>query len=358
MGRMRTPTIVLTMCAALPAAGCATFHPDRSAFSIARWRQRVAAAEERNMVRPRPASLHQPPFNAARGTDGRVTARGSGEPASTVDWADADEKIIMLADFGPADLDWEQGAGETAESPRRRSTRGPLPGFWETVDRDLRRMPQSLWEDTKAVYTKPLNLAILGGAGAASLAVRCAGVDGKIADSHAHHDVFRDEWADAVGVLGNPGTHFAAAGLWYLVGQQTQDEKTYEVGRTLFNALIINGLTTMALKVAANTDSPNGEGPAWPSGHTSSSFTVAEVLNQSYGPWVGVPAYALAGVAAFGRIDDEEHDFSDLIFGMALGIVVGHTVAAEHEFEIFGGEITPYVDPYTGGGGLAWVKYW
>jgi membrane-associated phospholipid phosphatase len=117
-------------------------------------------------------------------------------------------------------------------------------------------------------------------------------------------------------------------------------------------------LTTTALKVAANTDSPNGEGPAWPSGHTSSSFTVAEVLNQSYGPWVGVPAYALAGVAAFGRIDDEEHDFRDLIFGMALGIVVGHTVATEHELEIFGGEITPYVDPYTGGGGLAWVKYW
>ena len=42
-------------------------------------------------------------------------------------------------------------------------------------------------------------------------------------------DVWRGE---AFGFLGNPATHFGLAGVWYLLGQQKQDEKTFEVGRT------------------------------------------------------------------------------------------------------------------------------
>ena len=264
---------------------------------------------------------------------------------------------LMLSDYGDEGRTTSDVGERALYAGAERSgvDRGPLPGFWDTLERDLKRMPRSLWDDTKAVYTDPGNLVILGVAGASSLAVRCSGVDGKIDDSHGRHDTFQDEWSDAIGVLGNPGTHFAMAGPWYLLGQQTQDDQTYEVGRTLFNALAINGVSTMLLKVAADTESPNGEGLAWPSGHTSSSFTVAEVLRVSYGPWVGVPSYALATLAAFGRIDDREHDFSDVLFGAALGIVVGHTVADGHRPEIFGGEITAYVSPTSGAGGIAWV---
>jgi hypothetical protein len=32
-------------------------------------------------------------------------------------------------------------------------------------------------------------------------------------------------------------------------------------------------------------------------------------------------------------------------------------VAGEHEFKLFGGEIVPYVDPYSQTSGLAWVKH-
>ncbi|UCD29909.1 MAG: hypothetical protein JSV03_05385, partial [Planctomycetota bacterium] len=39
--------------------------------------------------------------------------------------------------------------------------RGPLPGFFETVKRDLKEMPCVLWEDTKSVYTDPFNLIFL-----------------------------------------------------------------------------------------------------------------------------------------------------------------------------------------------------
>ena len=65
---------------------------------------------------------------------------------------------------------------------------------------------------------------------------------------------------------------------------------------------------------------------------------------------------ALSGLVAYERMDDREHHFSDVVFGAALGFVVGKTVAKGHSPEIFGGQIVPYVSPYSGGSGLAWVK--
>jgi hypothetical protein len=233
--------------------------------------------------------------------------------------------------------------------------RGPLPGFWDTVRRDLELMPRSVWEDTKAVYTNPTNLVVLLSAGAASLAVRPE-VDDDFEDSLRDKDIFKDDWSDAFGALGNPGMHFAAAGLWYLVGQQAQDVKTYEVGRTLFNALAINGASTMLLKLATLTHVPNGEPLGWPSGHTSSSVAFAVVMNEAYGPLAGIPLFGLAGLVAVERMDDEEHHFSDIVFGAALGYVVGYTVAKKHRPQIFGGDIVPYADPVSGSSGIAWVK--
>jgi len=323
----------------LACAGCAVAPARGPGEAMQSLRLSLARAERRNL-----SDLNKAPVC----TKQQEEPSWGAEPALTL------SALPDFGDEGPSEDSTSEPAFYT-EATQSRTDRGPLPGFWDTMRRDLKRLPRSLWDDTKAVYTDPGNLVILGVAGASSLAVRCSGVDGKIDDSHGRHDTFQDEWSDAIGALGNPGTHFAMAGLWYLLGQQTQDDKTYEVGRTLFNALAINGVSTMLLKVAANTESPNGENLAWPSGHTSSSFTVAEVLNVSYGPWVGVPSYALATLAAFGRIDDREHDFSDVLFGAALGIVVGHTVADGHRPEIFGGEITAYVSPNSEAAGIAWV---
>jgi hypothetical protein len=142
----------------------------------------------------------------------------------------------------------------------------------------------------------------------------------------------------------------------YYVGQQMQHAKTYEVGKRMISALAITGASTMFLKVAANTESPNGEELAWPSGHVSSTMAIATVLNDAYGPLVGVPMFGLTALVGVERLDSEEHHFSDLIFGAALGWVVAETVMKEHRPEIFGGEIVPYVDPAGRHAGVAWVK--
>lgn len=233
--------------------------------------------------------------------------------------------------------------------------RGPLPGFRQTLKRDLKRWPKELWHDTVNVYTEPVNILILLGAGGGAIALNQHGDDAN-ARFFKREDHFSQNWRDAFSLAGSPATHFVVAGLWYTIGIKAQDDKTYEVGRKLIDALVINGVSTVAIKAVSGRHSPNGESQAFPSGHTSSTVTLAAVMHEAYGPLVGLPLYGLSALAAIERLDDREHWVSDVVFGAALGWVVGHTVASGHRPEIFGGEIAPYVNPDANIAGLAWVK--
>ncbi len=233
---------------------------------------------------------------------------------------------------------------------------GPLPGLWDTLKRDVKAMPGDLWRDTKKVYGSVPNLLILGLTYGGSLAIQETGPDKTVEDGLRGHDVFKDDFNDVFGALGNPGTHFALAGAWYLVGQQTQNDKTYNVGKKLFSALIINGASTMLGQAASWDDGPNGEWGTFPSGHTSSTFCFASVMHQEYGPLVGIPLYGLGALVAIELLDYDEHNLTDVVIGAVLGLVIGHSDASEKELEIFGGKVLPYADPNTGSTGIAWVK--
>lgn len=267
-------------------------------------------------------------------------------------------QTLSLTDIGeqtgdPAgDIDFSSTDGSVGETGRKR----PLASFWDTVRRDVQDMPGDLWRDTKRVYTNPTNLVILGGTYGGMIALQQTGPDGTVEDHYNdRRHAFSDGWRDAFGALGNPGTHFALAGCWYLLGQQTQDDKTYEVGKTLFSALIINGLTTMIGQTATWDRAPNGEWGTFPSGHTSSSFCIASVLHEAYGHVVGVPLYGLASLVAVERLDDREHYLSDVVMGAVVGTVIGHSVASGRDPEFFGWKILPYANP-EGGTGIAFYK--
>lgn len=233
--------------------------------------------------------------------------------------------------------------------------RGPLPGLFETIGRDLKEAPRTLWRDTKATYGNPWNLAFLVGAGGASLALRPE-ADDRVEDHFRKHHTFPQGERDTFDWLGNPGTGFAIAGLMYVAGQTLQEAKTYEVGKRAFSALIITDLSTLLLKAAANTHGPNGENFSWPSGHVSSTVALATILNDAYGPLVGAPAYGVAVFSGIERLDSREHHLSDVVFGAALGWVVAESVMKEHRNEIFGGELVPYWDLDRATAGIAWVK--
>lgn len=219
---------------------------------------------------------------------------------------------------------------------------------------------RGLWDGIEAAFWDVENAFVLTAAMGASVTIRETGVDAAIRRRTDGHRQLGD-MDEPIQLLGHPGTHFAGAGVLWLTSALTKDLEAHEVAKTLGQALAVNGLTTLALKAATNTRAPDGDDYAWPSGHTSSSFTAAAVLNEYYGPLVGVPSFALAGLVGYQRLDSREHDFSDVVFGAVLGYVVGSSIARDNKAkfpELFGLEVIPFTDPQTGASGVALMKSW
>lgn len=238
--------------------------------------------------------------------------------------------------------------------------RGPAyPGeFWPSFGRDAKELPATLWDDTKATATNRMSWVLFGLAAGGGIALREDRGDNQVAEHFAKEGNPLGGW-DAVGdVGGNPGLHFAAAGALYFTSLAREDTKNYEISKTMLNALAINGMLTVGLKVAANTDAPNGDSFAFPSGHTSSSFCMATVMYKEYGPWVGLPAYAFAGFVGYERCAARNHDLSDVVAGALIGMAVGHAVAENHEWKVFDMDVVPYADSRRGGVGLGLAKRW
>ena len=235
--------------------------------------------------------------------------------------------------------------------------RGPAyPGdTLRTFGRDAKEMPATMWDDAKFTFTDPWTLVALAASGVAGYSTHKS-MDDRIQDHYRRTGSDLPKLWDDVGDIGGcPGLHFALAGAMYFASLERGDTKGYETSKTLLNALAINGIMNMALKATFHTESPNGEPWGWPSGHTSSTFCLATVMHEAYGPKVGIPLFAFAAFVGYERIDARNHDFSDVVSGAIMGIAIGHAVMSNHEMRIFGMDVIPMIRP-EGGAGIALSK--
>jgi membrane-associated phospholipid phosphatase len=222
-------------------------------------------------------------------------------------------------------------------------------GFNELKNRIITELPKNVVEESKETFLRSDNMMALLLAGGASIAMHNTDADNNLARNFERHQVIDGFASEALKAIGCPGTHFAVTGLWYGLSSQDHDLLNTERAWTMMTALSVNALVTLGLKGIVNNDTPNGKSWAWPSGHTSSSFTVASVLDEFYGPQVGIPAYALASLVGYRMMDEGDHWGSDVIFGAALGWVVGHTIAGRHKnLELGGFTVLPYATSIEG----------
>ena len=216
-----------------------------------------------------------------------------------------------------------------------------------------------LADNTRALATDRNSLALLAAAGAGGIALKGPNADDPVADHYSRRGSQLNKFWDGVGdVGGNPGLHFAFAGALYVSSLNGSDAKSYDNAKTLLHALALNGLFTTALKAAARTEAPNGNENVWPSGHTSSTFTLATVLWQQHGPAIGLPLAAFATYVGYERIDARNHNFSDVVSGALIGVAIGHAVTRNHQLRLADFTLTPYLHPTSGAPGLALVKEW
>ena len=134
----------------------------------------------------------------------------------------------------------------------------------------------------------------------------------------------------------------------YALGRALDNPRVATVGADLVRAQLMTAVFTQSLKLAVGRRRPDGTRFSFPSGHTSSTFATATVLQRHFGWKVGVPAYAFASYVAGSRLQENRHYASDVMVGAALGIVSGRAVTVGR------GRATFAVSPFAahGGGGI------
>lgn len=129
----------------------------------------------------------------------------------------------------------------------------------------------------------------------------------------------------------------ASAALWAF-GRYKHHTFLEDFGSDLLRAQFINGIATLSLKAAINRRRPNGGSYSYPSGHTTTVFTVAGVVYRDCGAKWGIPAFAVATYVGLSRLQEGKHYTSDVVAGAILGGYLGLKIAGrsnrEHEIQL------------------------
>jgi undecaprenyl-diphosphatase len=117
-----------------------------------------------------------------------------------------------------------------------------------------------------------------------------------------------------------------------IVGFIKKDKKIQRQGWQTVGGLTINTIVTQGLKYTIKRDRPYEQYPllinpynietdkSFPSGHTSTAFSVATSLSLQYKKWyVVVPVYAWASSVGYSRLYLGEHYPTDVLAGAAIG---------------------------------------
>lgn len=262
--------------------------------------------------------------------DAASNLRGSGD-----DW------IRLVSDDEPDEIDEPELDGDSALSM----------GFQQ----DIRGFLPGVWRDARGVV-RTENMLILGTALAAAIGIR------QDLDDEVRHDTAAnpDRWGEASTILGKLGEapyQVPVLGIVWISSLLHRDSEQNDFAHALISAYTINGLSVLVIKGITDTDRPdpdwNGGRWGFPSFHAASSFSIAGVLEEYYGWKAGLPAYTLAGLISWSRVDERDHDLSDVVFGAAMGWVIGKSVAGTHLRNDGRVMLMPWSHPYERAQGVA-----
>lgn len=164
------------------------------------------------------------------------------------------------------------------------------------------------------------NLAIIAAGGSAAAAVHPQDPD-LTADAARSPTV--DRLTEGGSIVGGGYVQVGGAAAVWLAGVTTSHPALGALGADLLEAQAVNGILTTTLKYSVQRRRPNGGRYSFPSGHTSTTFATAAVLENHYGLKVGIPAYALGAYVAASRLHDRKHFASDTLMGAGIGLVAG-----------------------------------
>ena len=122
----------------------------------------------------------------------------------------------------------------------------------------------------------------------------------------------------------------ASAGA-VVAGELGDKEGLARLGVDLGRSFVYSAAATSVIKLAVNRTRPSGGPYSFPSGHTTTAFSTVPVVWYHAGWVAGLGAGTLACITAMGRMEDNRHYASDVIFGAAVGLVFGRAVISQRE---------------------------
>jgi membrane-associated phospholipid phosphatase len=184
----------------------------------------------------------------------------------------------------------------------------------------LRAFPRNLGRNFVGVFSGPNLAPFVVGAAAATTA--------SAFDGHAEHTL--QGTCPSCGTTGatlGGSAVVPVVGALFVAGRFAPQGRFRAATYDFAQALVVNAAYTGLLKHTVQRGRPDGgDRLSFPSGHTSTAFSLAAVANEHYGWRVGVPAYLVASGIGLSRIQSDRHHLSDVLAGATLGLIVGRTV--------------------------------
>ncbi len=208
-----------------------------------------------------------------------------------------------------------------------------------------RRFLSNIIKDQYAIWTSPLHLKSKDIRWLAPLGVTTAALiatDRRTAAALDDNDETRLRISRNVSRFGSGYAVGGTAAAFYLIGKTTKNKRVKETGILAAETWINTQIVTQTLKFATQRPRPlvyggNGKfftgGNSFPSGHSSSIWSLAAVVDGEYGrkrPIVRIGIYSLATVVSLSRYTGQKHFLSDVLVGGAIGWGIGHFVFSKH----------------------------
>lgn len=163
--------------------------------------------------------------------------------------------------------------------------------------------------------------------------------------------------------LGSGVYTIPALGILYGVGAIVKNDKARYTALKGVEAFALAFVTDQVLKQLTHRHRPYQNDPpesnvwdgpfnlpsntSFASGHAANAFAVATVIATSYSNtvWVPIVCYTLAGLTAASRVYQNDHWFSDVFIGSAIGFAIGRTIMNNHIKKL---KVLPISDVGTG----------
>ena len=200
------------------------------------------------------------------------------------------------------------------------------------------------------------NAALVGAATAGAIAIH-QNWDDDVRDYTAEHPKRWGHTSHMIGYFGHAQYHVPALLGLYGWSIKEQDAELHQCATTLISAYTLTSISVLSLKLITDTDRPSDDWNdgrfGFPSYHAASMFTLAAVTDEFHGFATAAPIYTLAGLVSWSRIDERDHDLSDIVFGAFLGWAVGKSVAATRLYGDGRIQLRPYFHPTEPAAGMA-----